>query len=63
MKSQFINGLAGELHNLLVKKHNILNKPMDQIICTVTNVEAEINVSLKVLAVNSQPQGDSWAAV
>lgn len=61
LKNQFIN--RRELHNLLVQEENSLDKRMDQITHTVTDMEAEIGFSLKESAVNSDPQGDSFAAV
>lgn len=60
VKSPFVNGLTGELHNLVVKEDNILDQALEQITCRVQNVEAEIGGSLKISAVNSQPCGDSF---
>lgn len=56
MKSQLINSLTGELHSLLAKEDDILDKFIDQIIHRAQDVEEETAVSVKVSAVNSQPR-------
>lgn len=53
LKSQFINGLTGELHHLLAKEDTILDKPITYIVQRMQSVDPEMSVPLIVSAVNS----------